>query len=195
MIAKVWNKVWKFTGVDQTNIYFLDLDKKIIIDCGNRSDNNLAEQFLGKAVDFNQIQIVIFTHLHYDHIGCFDLFKNAKFYASSEEIEDFKARKTVVGNLKEEFLQKLDLKLKPIELIFEDLTISGLKIVKTPGHTRGSLCVWYPEEQILFSGDTLFGNKMFGRTDLPTSVPFELNKSIVKLVDYNFRILCPGHDY
>ncbi|MBT7903528.1 MBL fold metallo-hydrolase [Candidatus Woesearchaeota archaeon] len=190
MISKVAKDVWKFTGDDMVNVYFLDFEQKIIVDCGNRCDSALIDQFLGKVTDFKFVEVVIFTHLHYDHIGNFDLFPNAKFYASSEEIADFKARKTVTGHLTEEFLKKLDLKLEVLPEKF-----NRLELIKTPGHTRGSICIWYPEESILFSGDTMFGNKMFGRTDLPTSSPGDLNKSIVKLVGYNYRILCSGHDY
>ena len=43
---------------------------------------------------------------------------------------------------------------------------SGLTILSTPGHTPGSVCFYFPEDKVLFSGDTLF--KMgYGRTDLP----------------------------
>ena len=73
--------------------------------------------------------------------------------------------------------------------------INKLTIISTPGHTRGSISIWYEEEKILFSGDTIFANGSYGRTDLPTSVPEELEKSISKLKEYKYEILCPGHDY
>ena len=44
--------------------------------------------------------------------------------------------------------------------------IEGGIILSTPGHTPGSVCLYFPEDKVLFSGDTLF--KMgYGRTDLP----------------------------
>ncbi len=43
---------------------------------------------------------------------------------------------------------------------------SGLTILSTPGHTPGSVCFYFPEDGILFSGDTLF-QMGYGRTDLP----------------------------
>jgi glyoxylase-like metal-dependent hydrolase (beta-lactamase superfamily II) len=70
-----------------------------------------------------------------------------------------------------------------------------LYVIPTPGHTRGSICLWYAPEKILFSGDTLFYNKHIGRQDLPTSEPGQMQKSLMKLVHYNYKILCPGHDY
>ena len=43
---------------------------------------------------------------------------------------------------------------------------SGLTILSTPGHTPGSVCFYFPEDGVLFSGDTLF-QMGYGRTDLP----------------------------
>jgi len=189
MITKISDKIWKLTGSDKTNVYFLDFDKKIVIDCGNRRDRHILEQFLGKAVDLDKVDIVIFTHLHYDHIGNFDLFPNAEFYASREEIEDFeKSKEDVVLN--GDMVSKFNVELKKLPEEFE-----GLKIISTPGHTRGSICLWYEPDKILFTGDTVFFNKKLGRLDLPTSVPEEMNNSVMKLIDYNFKTLAPGHDY
>ena len=44
--------------------------------------------------------------------------------------------------------------------------ISNLQILHTPGHTPGSICLYWPDEEVLLSGDTLF-RMGFGRTDLP----------------------------
>ena len=43
---------------------------------------------------------------------------------------------------------------------------TSLKIIWTPGHTPGHMCFWNPENNILFTGDTLF-KESIGRTDLP----------------------------
>ena len=42
----------------------------------------------------------------------------------------------------------------------------GVSVLHTPGHTPGSVCFYFPEDGILFSGDTLF-RMGYGRTDLP----------------------------
>lgn len=44
--------------------------------------------------------------------------------------------------------------------------ISNLSIIPTPGHTPGSVSLYFPDDQVLFSGDTLF-YAGYGRTDLP----------------------------
>ena len=48
----------------------------------------------------------------------------------------------------------------------EPRLIPSLKILSTPGHTPGSVCFYFPEDNVLFSGDTLF-QMGYGRTDLP----------------------------
>jgi len=186
MIEKIADDIWKLRA--NSNIYFLDFKKKILIDTGDRAERRIVEQFLSKVVDFDKVEIVIFTHLHFDHIGNFDLFKKAKFYASEQAIKDLKRDKK--GTVYDEFMaEKFNAKLKPIPDKIEEL-----EIIKTPGHTRGSICLWYDKERILFSGDTMFKTSP-GRKDFPTSSPKKFNKSLMKLVKYNFKILASGHDY
>lgn len=180
--------VWKARA--QSNIYLLDLPEgKIVIDTGARAERKSLEFFLGKFSDLNEVRIVIFTHLHYDHCGNFDLFPNARLYASRQEIDDFnKSPEDTV--LDADIAQKLKkARLFPVE----ELKIPGIEIIPVPGHTRGSICIWLPRQKILFSGDTIFASGL-GRTDLPTSDKDAMRNSVNKLVQYNHRILCSGHD-
>lgn len=48
----------------------------------------------------------------------------------------------------------------------QDEPADRIQIIPTPGHTPGSVCIYFPEEKVLFSGDTLF-QMGYGRTDLP----------------------------
>src|SRR3990167_6116034 len=62
----------------------------------------------------------------------------------------------------------------------DKLEIPGIDVVKTPGHTKGSICYYMPKEKILFSGDTIFHNGI-GRTDLPNSQPEKMAESLEKI--------------
>ena len=59
----------------------------------------------------------------------------------------------------------------PLEPITNDSLLLGragvgFSLLPTPGHTPGSVCFYFPEDGVLFSGDTLF-QMGYGRTDLP----------------------------
>jgi len=71
------------------------------------------------------------------------------------------------------------------------MPIKEIKIIKTPGHSKDSLCFLY--EDILFSGDTIFYNGGRGRTDLPGGSEPAILESIEKLKKIKYKILCPGH--
>ncbi|MBB5059474.1 glyoxylase-like metal-dependent hydrolase (beta-lactamase superfamily II) [Granulicella aggregans] len=59
------------------------------------------------------------------------------------------------------------------------VSVDGLaaKVILTPGHTEGSLCLYLPEEKLLIAGDTLFAGSV-GRTDLPGGNTRQLLDSI-----------------
>ncbi len=186
-MEKITEDIWVISH--NSNIYFLDIDKKIVIDAGDRSFRDEVISDFRKLCDPRDVEIVVFTHLHYDHIGNFDLFPNAGFYASSEAIEDLK--NDAVGTVLNPSIAGIfNVRLQPIE------QLPGFDIIKTPGHTRGSICLYYSKDRILFSGDTLFFQDNHGRIDLPTSAGSDtMSKSLEKLRKLDYKILCPGHDY
>lgn len=70
----------------------------------------------------------------------------------------------------------------------------SFKVFHTPGHTKGSTCLYCEEENCLFSGDTIFRGT-WGRTDLPTSSREAIMKSIEEkiMILPDETILYPGH--
>ncbi|MFH0979231.1 MAG: MBL fold metallo-hydrolase [Candidatus Woesearchaeota archaeon] len=184
-LEQITKNIWKLKA--DCNVYLLDNDEPIVIDTSKRANRELLVRWLSKVRAFEEIRHVVFTHLHYDHIGNFDLFSNARFYASESEIESFK--KEPEGTvLDREMAERLKVELRPAQ------NLEGLEVIETPGHSAGSICLWHAKERILFSGDTLFSSKQTGRVDLPSSEPSKMNESLMRLVNYNFKILCPGHD-
>ena len=189
IVQNIDKGIWKIPAGG--NIYLLRLDIPIVIDAGDRKFRKEAG-FIEHIIDPRDVKKVIFTHLHYDHIGNFDIFPNAEFYASQEEISAFKNNPEAAvqdKEIAEKFKAVID-KVKPIR----EFSHKDIEIVETPGHTKGSICIYLKKKQVLFSGDTIFPNKQIGRTDFPTSAPEEMPKTMMKLINYPFKILCPGHD-
>jgi glyoxylase-like metal-dependent hydrolase (beta-lactamase superfamily II) len=67
-------------------------------------------------------------------------------------------------------------------------------ILHTPGHTEGSICLYFPAEKTLLAGDTLFAGSI-GRTDLPggsmQKILRSLHGTVLALPDET--IVVPGH--
>ncbi len=72
-------------------------------------------------------------------------------------------------------------------------TLTG-SVLHTPGHTEGSVCLYFPTEKMLFAGDTLFAGSI-GRTDLPggsyNKIMASLHGPVLSLPDET--IVVPGH--
>ena len=83
----------------------------------------------------------------------------------------------------------------PMEPLNQQFSIFNFQfsIIPTPGHTPGSICLYFPNEKTLFSGDTLF-QMGYGRTDLPGGNMGQLIDSLEKLFTLPSDVLVyPGH--
>ncbi len=149
-------------------VYLIKLnDKNILIDTSSEeTSSNLISDLKLLNFEPKDLDIVILTHNHPDHTGNCNLFLNAKFYASKKDF----------GN-----------KFYDID----ELKMPQFKIIHTPGHSEGSICILYGE--VLFSGDTIFHDGIIGRTDFPGGSDKEMEKSLEKLKQIKFETLCPGH--
>ena len=82
-----------------------------------------------------------------------------------------------------------DFLLKEGRLKFDE---TELWVIHTPGHSEGSICLYWPEENALFTGDLVFKSG-FGRTDLPGGNSKQLKASIKKIAELDIKWLLPGH--
>jgi hydroxyacylglutathione hydrolase len=70
----------------------------------------------------------------------------------------------------------------------------SLKIIPTPGHTPGSICLYSSKDHLLFTGDTLFAQGGVGRTDLSGGNPALLRQSLTRLFQLPPKtVIRPGH--
>ena len=79
------------------------------------------------------------------------------------------------------------------ELGLRESGFRDLEVLHTPGHTPGSVCLYWPEEKTLLSGDTLF-RMGYGRTDLPGGSMSQLIASLEQVLSLPADTkVYPGH--
>ncbi|MCK5043030.1 MAG: MBL fold metallo-hydrolase [Candidatus Aenigmarchaeota archaeon] len=177
----------------ESNIYLIK--KKVLIDTGLGYHKKMLEEALDSLdIKFTDIERIIFTHAHYDHIGGKNLFTNAKTAIHKDDASILKQGDSTKSCA---FAFKKTLKPKEADLILNDndiIRIDDMKldIIHTPGHTEGSICLHDENSKILFTGDTIFSDTI-GRTDLPGSNEKNMIESLNKLKDLEISKILPGH--
>ncbi len=128
-------------------------------------------------------EAILLTHGHFDHILAVEDMRRAldiPVWAGEQEMPLLKeADMNLSGTGGRRMSLEADRWLKDKEML--ELLGERWKVLFTPGHTKGSVCYYIEEEQILFSGDTLFCQSV-GRTDLPTGDSGELIESVTGLL-------------
>lgn len=190
MIKQITKEVFCFEFEKFGSKVYLIKPKLILIDTSSKINREeLLKNLNWLKMNPTHIKIVLLTHMHADHIGNLELFKKAKIMVSEAEIKSLKENPYATTFIEDKQTLKsiLSLNLIPAR------SFNKIKVIKTPGHTCGSVCYLY--KSILFSGDTIFDKKFkaIGRTDLPTSLPLKMKKTLNKLKKIKYSILCPGH--
>ncbi len=139
---------------------------------------------------------ILLTHGHFDHTLAAEALAaetGAPVYAHEADLEmlnnaAYNAYDPAVARL------PAPAHLSP-QVYAETLTACGMnfEILSTPGHTKGSVCLYLPEEKALFSGDTLF-QAGFGRMDLHGGSPAQMRASLKRLFALPEDVkVYPGH--
>ena len=187
-----------------TNCYVVTADEQILIidpACSNEYEQQrLFDYIENLQSSISNLQLsLIATHGHLDHLWGAKwateqwstpvLMHEADIpmaQAMQQQYDLFgirqKAQSFPIENLQSSIF---DLQSKIINHKFE--------IINTPGHTPGSICLYFPEDKVLFSGDTLF-RMGYGRTDLPGGNMSQLINSLETLFTLPSDIcVYPGH--
>ena len=185
----------------QENCYIASDDTKecVIIDCGA-----YYEEERKAIVDYirdNELvpKHLIVTHGHLDHN-----FGNNTIYEEFGLKPEVAAKdENLMNGFKEQaekfYGMTLGYNFPPIgKLLSENDVISfgnhKFTIIETPGHSRGSVCYYCSEENVLFSGDTLF-HLAIGRTDFKGGSMMQIIQSLRHLAQLpDETVVLPGHD-
>ena len=184
-------------GPVQTNCYFAvndDTKEVIIIDPG-ASAKQLAEKI--KEQGLKPVAILL-THGHFDHATgaqeFADEFGGIPIYAYEAEAETLKDPELNASwMMGQSLIFKADKFLKDEQEI--DLAGFHIRVLFTPGHTPGGCCYYFPYEDVLFSGDSLFCMSI-GRTDFKKGSMSDLVRAIKEkiMVLPDRTTVYPGHN-
>jgi glyoxylase-like metal-dependent hydrolase (beta-lactamase superfamily II) len=170
--------------------------KNVLIDSGlDKNFFRLQRSLLEVGFKVRDIDIVINTHEHFDHIGANRYFQDHsliaahRFAATKITVEDRYVTMYKSGDLNEPSL-KVHLWLE--NKFRFDLGNYLLEVVHTPGHTSGSICIYEFTRKILFTGDTLFAGGTLSYIGESGSVGDYIN-SINVLETRKISELYPGH--
>lgn len=159
-----------------------------------------AQKIIENIRDLNlKLKYVMLTHAHKDHtIALNELLKNydIKVIASVDEAPMLEGK---VNDCSDVFgLSQVPFDLSRFILLNDGECFNigdiNIKIIHTPGHTKGSACYYIEDEKILLTGDTLFSD-CFGRCDLDSASIEDMANSLYNLYkNYNDVHIFPGHN-
>lgn len=178
--------IWQSASENNCNSFLIDGAKKILVDPGHRHLFQHVKRGLAQIeATPEQIDVVLVTHGHPDHLEMVGSFGPATQWAMSRIDYEF-VMKYVGSHMK---LPSPAFFLQEGDLTIGDKTF---RVILTPGHSPGSISLYWPEKKTLFTGDVVFSQSI-GRTDLPGGSGKQLKESISRLAELDVEVLCPGH--
>ncbi len=136
--------------------------------------------------------MILLTHGHFDHCtgvaGLLEKWPDLPVYIHEADVTD-----GVGGELT---FRRLDEKNQRYWHEGDTLTVGGLslRVMETPGHSRGSVCLLVEGQGVIFSGDTLFRGNC-GRCDFPGGDYRAMLRSLARLgrLEGQYQVY-PGHE-
>jgi hydroxyacylglutathione hydrolase len=184
--------LWNSMTANNCNTYFIDGEKRILIDPGHyHLFDHVRDEFDRLSLSPQDMDMVIITHGHPDHMEGVRVFQgtDAVVAVSSAEM-------AFIQTVAPHYGEALGIHgFEPQILVQEGSLKTGdlaFEVIHTPGHSPGSICLYWPDRKVLFTGDVVF-NQGIGRTDLPGGNGKELKESIRRISRLDVEYLLTGH--
>lgn len=140
---------------------------------------------------------ILLTHGHFDHMGAAVGLAEHYGIGIGAGTQEADVMEDPAMNLSIQFGKPFVVKADRLYSDKEEFCMAGfqIRVLHTPGHTKGGVCYYLPEEKVLFSGDTLFYESV-GRSDFPTGSMSVLVHSVRELFDVlpDDTDVYPGHE-
>ncbi len=184
--------IWESMTTNNCNTYLIDGSVKILIDPGHVMHFDHVRDGLSKlGYGLNDIGLLICTHAHPDHIEAVQLFRDSPTQIAMHQMS---------WQMIENFGRMLDPNMnvgafQPDVFLGEGAFTMGdtaLEVIHTPGHSPGSVSLFWPDQKALFVGDLIF-KEGIGRTDIPGGDGNQLKQSIRRVAQIESELLLPGH--
>lgn len=185
---------WQNLYENNCNTYLIVTDKIALIDPGHLHHlPGLFDQMERDGVRSEKIDLVIATHSHPDHLEGLEAFvdRPVKIAMGLEEERYLRSGGKHLYEMMGLPLPNLriDFFLKEGEFF---LGRERFLVYQTPGHSPGSLTLYWPARKALFTGDLVFYGGV-GRIDFPGGNGKELMRSIDRMSELDIEWLLPGH--
>jgi glyoxylase-like metal-dependent hydrolase (beta-lactamase superfamily II) len=187
--------LWTSLRANNCNTYLIRSPQKtVLIDPGHAAFfDHVHEGLDGLNLTIDDIDLIICTHAHPDHIEAIRLFEGTAvpFTLHSAEWELVQNMAAFMKSAAPIDLSQFspEFFLTEGELAIGDITID---VYHTPGHSPGGVTLFWQPAGALFTGDLIFNNGL-GRTDLPGGDGVKLKESIRRMASLKADWLLPGH--
>lgn len=179
-------------GPIQTNCYLVSSDDElVVVDPGD--DAALILQRMGGR----KPSCIVCTHGHWDHVGAVSQLQALTGAGLTLCVHDAGRVDGVAAMGEHDIARGYGAPAVSRRLAQGDEVKVGsctFSVIETPGHTPGSICLYCAEEQVMISGDTLFAQGSYGRTDFEGGSLASMRQSLAKLSALPDEVaVLPGH--